>query len=146
MSLGDGPISRRVVREAIALGLAAGMPTAQAVYNHQKTAFDGQSPVVRILSVGSERPSMTERGIRSKLMFLVQVWVLFTPSGAWSEADAENALDQLELELISWIVANQQTELWTGLRYERRSLVETVKVAGDVYLVEDVMIQADVYG
>lgn len=146
MPIGDNPINRKEVRRALAAGLSASMPTAQAVYGYQKSDFGQQSPVVRVYSSGAERPSMTAKGIRSKFFFTVEVWVLFGKRAAWSEEDAEDAIDTLEQELIAWIAANQVTAWWTHLEYARPSLMGVVTVGGMQYLVEEFSVAAQVYG
>lgn len=141
-------ISRRAVRDAIAAGLQASMPTAQAVYGHQQTNFAGQSPVVRVYTYGGQRPQLPATGMRSKFFYTVELWVLFTTvAGQNNEADAEDTLDQLELELVEWLGANQIGELWQALMFEGQSMVDNVKVsAGDVWLVEEIRLVAEVYG
>lgn len=137
------PISRKAVRDAIAAGLAAGMPSAQAVYGHQQTNLAGQSPAVRVYTAGGERPQLPATGIRSRFRYNVEIWVLFTND----EAGAEDLLDQLEYELITWLGANQIGELWQALMYDGESVVDNVRVtAGDVWLVEEVHLVAEVYG
>lgn len=141
-------ISRKLVRDAIAAGLQAAMPAAQAVYGHQRTNFGNESPVVRVYTYGGERPQLPATGMRSRFYYTVEFWVLFTTvSGQNYEADAEDTLDQLEIELVSWLGANQIGELWQALMFEGQSVVDNVKVsAGDVWLVEQIRLVAEVYG
>ena len=147
MALGDVPISRAVVRAALGAGLAEGMPTAMQVYPWQQSDFGGYSPVVRVVNAGSERPAKEARGIRSKFYLAVQLWVRFRlQDGSWVEEQAEEQLDQLELELITWLTENQQTGLWTNIQYAERSTVGTSSLAGELWLVEDVPIVVEVYG
>lgn len=152
MSDGTNPISRKDIRRALGDGLAANMPTAQAIYRYQKSDLKGQSPVVRVFSARSLRPQKTGHGgVRSQFGFVVQLWVLYAGDGIqnWSEEGAEDTLDQLEYELISWMVQNQGDQvgtLWTSLKYGGWSVVDNVKVAGNTYLVEDVPVIAEVFG
>ncbi len=138
--------NRKDIRKAVAAGLSASMPTAQAVYGYQKSDFGQQSPVVRVYSSGSERPSITARGARSKFFFVVEIWVLYAAGATWTEENAEDAIDTLEKELIEWIGANQVNSLWTHLEYARPSLMGTVTVGGIPYLVEEFSLAAQVYG
>lgn len=142
----DATVSRKDVRQAIAAGLAANMPTAQVVYRYQKSDFDQQSPVVRVFSAGSVRPTMTARGSRSKFHFSVELWVLYDNGGGWSEEKAEDALDTLEKELVAWVSNNQVTSLWTSLNFGQQSVLGNVIVGGVPYLVEEIMLIAEVYG
>ena len=151
MPLGDVPISRKDVRRALGDGLAANMTTAQVIYRYQKSNFAGQSPVVRVFSARSLRPQKTSHGgVRSQFGFTVQLWVLYAGDKMQvSEESAEDTLDQLELELITWLVANQGDQagtLWTSLKYGGWSVVDNVKVVGNTYLVEDVLVIAEVFG
>lgn len=144
----SGLINRQTVRDAIAAGLQAAMPTAQAVYGHQRTNIGNQSPVVRIYTFGGMRPQIPATGVRSRFFYTVELWVLFTTiAGQNYEADAEDTLDQLEYELISWVGANQNDNLWQALMFEGQSVVDNIKIAaGDVWLVEEIRLVAEVYG
>lgn len=144
--MSETPISRKVVREAIGAGLAANLPSAQAVYAHAKADFGGQSPVVRISSESSERPGLTRQGIRSIFRYTVEVWVLLTDREGWTEQDAEDTLDTLEKEIISWMVGNHNTETWTSLTYDGQSTIIAAIDGGDTWLIERIPIRAEVYG
>ncbi len=146
MPTGSTPISRKDVRQALASGLTTALTGAQAVYRYQKSDFDQQSPVVRILSSGSERPAMTAQGIRSKFSFTVELWVLYANGATWTEENAEDAMDTLEQQVISYVAANQVTSTWTTLRYGRPSTLGNVTVGGAPYLVEEIVLVAEVYG
>lgn len=147
MSNGSVPISRRVVREAIAAGLAETCDSAQVVYAYGASDFSAQWPVVRVMSKGSARPPMTGAGIRSQFVFLVDLWVLYKDTANnWSEQDAENTLDALEQEVIAWVTDNQGGELWTSIVYTAPSAVDVVAIAGEPWLTEAIQITAEVYG
>lgn len=145
MSNGAEPISRRVIREAIAAGLQTSCESAQAVYAYGISDFQGRWPLVRVMSRGSERPPMTAAGIRSRFAFLIDIWVLFKGPD-WTEQAAENALDAIEQEVISWLTENQGGELWTNIYYNGPSAAEVVKVAGEPWLTEAIQVIAEVYG
>ena len=147
MSNGAEPISRRVVREALAGGLRAACAGAQAVYAYGASDFRSQWPVVRVMSRGSNRPAVTAAGVRSQFVFLVDVWVLYKDAEAgWTEEDAENTLDALEREIISWIAANQGGETWTSIYYRGASTVDVALIAGEPWLTEAIQVTAEVYG
>lgn len=140
------PVSRKVIREAIAAGLLSGVTSAQAVYSYAAADFAGQSPVVRVSSSSSERPQMTAAGIRSMMRFTIDVWVLLSDRDGWNEQDAENTLDTVEHEIITWLVANQNTDDWTSLQYDAASTIFPAIVGGDTYLIEEITVRAEVYG
>lgn len=144
--MSNTPINRKTVREAIGAGLAASLTSAQAVYSHAKADFGGQSPVVRISSESSERPGLTRQGIRSIFRYTVEVWVLLTDRDGWTEQDAEDTLDTLEKEIISWMVNNHNTDMWTSLTYDGQSTVIAAIDGGDTWLIERIPIRAEVYG
>jgi len=147
MADGSAPISRKVIREALATGLASGVSTAEAVWDYQRSDLGGQSPVIRVLAQSSTRPQLAQRGIRSEFGFVIQVWVLWkSQGGEWTEAEAEDQLDQLEWEIISWMVGNQNTDNWTALQYAQPTAIDTITIGGDIYLVEDIPVRVSVYG
>lgn len=147
MSNGAQPISRRVVREAIAAGLQASCASAKAVYGYAASDFGSQWPVVRVMSRGSNRPAVTAAGVRSQFVFLVDLWVLFKDLAAgWSEEDAENTLDALEQEITSWLTDHQGGTTWTSIYYSRPSTVDVVLIAGEAWLTEAIQVTAEVYG
>lgn len=142
----DATVNRKAVRQAIAAGLSSNMPTAQVVYRYQKSDFDQQSPVVRVFSAGSERPTITARGSRSKFHVNVELWVLYDNGGGWTEEKAEDAIDTLEQELTAWVSSNQVTSLWTSLHFGQQSVLGNIIVGGVPYLVEEIALIAEVYG
>lgn len=140
------PVSRAEARKALATELTTALPTAQVVYDHMKGGFAGQSPVVRVMSAGSERRRFTPQGGRGELHFTVQFWVMYaSPGNNWSEEDAENAIDQLEYELAEYVDSNRQGNPWKSLEYSTRSGIELVRLEGKPYLIEDVPIVMKVY-
>lgn len=137
-------MSREIVRDAIVEQMRPALTVAQSVEGH-KANIQGQWPAVRVLTGGSLRPQVTERGIRSEFYYLVQLWVLFHKEGLWTEAEAEDTLDALEQQLAEWMANNQVGEIWTGLMFEGRSHVGTTNEGGETFLVEEIPIKAEVY-
>lgn len=140
------PVNRETVRDALAAALGTGLTSAQAVYGYQRGGFDGQTPVVRVMSAGSFRTRFTAQGGRGELFFLVQAWVLYAdPALNWTEAQAEDRLDQLEFELATWMENNRNTQYWSWIEYAGRSFVNVVKFQGQPYLVEDIPVLVKVF-
>lgn len=140
------PVSRAQARTTLAQELESAMSTAQVVYDHMRSDFAGQSPVVRVMSGGSERRRFTTQGGRGDLLLMVQIWVLsVSPADNWTEADAENALDQLEWELAQYIDSNRRSEVWQALDFDGRSRVEVVRLEGKPYLIEDIPLVMKVF-
>ena len=138
-------VNREVIRDAIVTQLRPALTVAQSVEGH-KANIRGQWPAVRLLTDGSLRPQVTERGIRSEFHYLAQLWVLYYKDGLWTEAEAEDTLDALEHQLAEWLANNQVGELWTGLMFAGRSRVGTFNEGGETYLVEEIPIKAEVWG
>lgn len=137
-------MSREIVRDAIVEQMRPALTVAQSVEGH-KANIQGQWPAVRVLTGGSLRPQVTERGIRSEFYYVVQLWVLFQKEGLWTEAAAEDTLDALEQQLAEWMANNQVNEIWTGLMFDGRSQVGTTNEGGETFLVEEIPIKAEVY-
>lgn len=138
-------VNRKDIRATLAAALTTALTTAQAVYGYQRGGFEGRTPVVRVMSAGSERPRYTAQGNRGTLHFLVQLWVLYTdPDAGWTEANAEDALDQLEYELAAYVETYRATDDWIAIDLEGRSRVEIVRYQGLPYVVEDVPIAVKV--
>lgn len=137
-------MSREVVRDAVVAGMRPALTVAQSVEGH-KANIQGQWPAVRLLTAGSLRPQVTERGVRSEFYYVAQLWVLYYKEGLWTEAEAEDTLDALEQQLAEWLANNQVGEIWTGLMFDGRSRVGTYNEGGETFLVEEIPIKAEVY-
>lgn len=137
-------MSRETVRAALVEGMRPALTVAQKVEGH-KANIQGQWPAVLLLTAGSLRPQITERGIRSEFYYTAQLWVLYHKEGLWTTAEAENTLDALEQQLAEWLANNQVGEIWTSLMFDGRSRVGTVNESGETFLVEEVPIKAEVY-
>ena len=137
-------MSREVVRDALVGQMRPALTVAQSVEGH-KANIQGQWPAVLLLTAGSLRPQVTERGIRSEFYYVAQLWVLYYKEGLWTEAEAEDTLDALEQQLAEWLANNQVGEIWTGLMFDGRSRVGTYNEGGETFLVEEIPIKAEVY-
>ena len=147
--MAETPVNRKAIRQAIAdaLGAPGVMPSALDIYPYMKAGFDGASPVVRVVNAGSNRPESTARGHRSQFFFSVQFFVIYYEEGTpAAQAAAEDTLDDLEHELISWMDGNHNTERWTTLKWADRSRTQVVREGGHQYILEDVPIVVDVVG
>ena len=143
------PTNRSVVRKAIANSLRPALPTARDVYSFMYSKFSGKSPIVRLMNAGANRPEITEHGVRSIFYYTLQFWVVYFEEGTEAvQAEAEDILDQLELEWVTWLGTNQvePAQQWTMLGYDKRSTVETAKVSGKYYIVESIPLAVEVYG
>lgn len=137
---------RKIVRQTMATELATHLGTlVQEVSAYQNPDIH-ESPMVRIMSSGSQRPRVLSRGERSKLSFTIQTWVLAThmPGRGWTAEDAEDAIDEIEYSISQWISDNQNRPgLWTHIAYEGMSRVQPVITEDEVWLIENITIIVD---
>ena len=142
-------IDRKTIREAFATLLTSALTAAQVVYDHQPGDFGGQSPAVTVGSGGSSRPPMTFQGNQTTVYLDVDVFVLTSESagGSYTQADAEDALDQVETQLAGVIAAdaNQENGTWNTLDYADRSQTEFVIVDGKEYKRERIPIAIGIF-
>ena len=156
MSSGLVPVNRKGLRNDIVQSLALSVPSAQAVYGYLKSGFEGDSPVVRMMSAGSQRQEVGEaQGYESQLFFDLQILVLLYEEGADADAVAELAsdqLDQVEFEIFQWFSDHQQVQdddgmpKWVVAKWENRSTVVPYAVGTHFYLVETIPIIVEVAG
>lgn len=140
-------ISRRTVREALGTQLTTALTSALAVYDYLYSKFDVESPIVRVVTAGSNRPPIHSEGIRSTFYYSLQFWVAYYEEGTEAvQQEAEDILDALEHEFVQWLADNQVSELWTMVTVDGRSNVETVKTRGSYWIVEAIPIAVEVYG
>lgn len=140
-------ISRRTVREALGTQLTTALTSALAVYDFLYSKFDVESPIVRIITDGSNRPPIYGEGIRSTFYYALQFWVAYYEEGdATVQQEAEDILDALEHEFVQWLEEHQISELWTMVRVDGRSRVQTVQTRGSYWIVETIPIVVEVYG
>lgn len=140
---------RETVRDALATLLetalvGTGLP-AQAVFNHRAGDWAGASPVVEVLSRGSDRRRMTARGSHAKFFMQVDVYVLYSDDASWGEDDAEDALDEIEHLIAGVVESNQVTAQWGALDYAEESERFDVAIGGVAYIWERVTLVAEVY-
>lgn len=140
--------SRETCRDGLAALLTSGVTAAQAVYAYQVGDFAQLMPVVRVLSSGGARPPMTQQGVRSVFYFEVQWFVLnVDPEAGWTEANAEDKLDEVENQIMATIDSNDgKTAYWDALELADRSQVTKGVVGGRTYLIESVIVAAHVFG
>ncbi len=139
--------NRADVRKTIATLIRANSSLAQVVYSCMPADFQGQSPVVTVTGAGSERPRMTLRGGKTTFHLVVETFVLYsdpTATPPWTEANAEDAMDGLELEIATIVDKNPSGSGWSDLRYETVSAVSKVTIGGKAYLYEAIPLVVEV--
>lgn len=119
---------------------------AQQVEAYRLPDLAGRSPVVMVLSSGSERLPFTFEGNRSRFYFDVQVWTLYADGEDWTEAEAEDRADALEVAVAEVLEAHRKEALWELVTYDGRTTAEDVVTSGGVpYIVETIPIVVEVF-
>ncbi len=139
-------VDRETIRDAFALLLTNNITDLQAVYGYVVSDFDGMTPVATVLSSGSIRPPFTSEGPITGIFLSANLWVIYASSDdSWTEADAEDKLDDLERQFGNVVSSNRQTSDWNFLTYDGRSVVRVVPVGGVPYLHEAIPIRVEVF-
>lgn len=143
--------NRETGRDALTALLSAalvgvGLP-AQAVYGYQKSDFEGQSPVVVVLSAGTRRQrfGMGTEKYRSWFGYEILNFVADADAAAgWTDADVEDRLDLLEKEIADVIADNRVTANWDDLKHdEGASQIVPALVGGKPYKLEILRVWAE---
>jgi hypothetical protein len=140
-------VSRKVSREKLAELIQAGVPEAALVVPYQKTALDGQSPVILVTSGASVHEALTMQGTGSSFVLTVHTFVLHAdPESGWNEQNAEDMLDLIESKIADVIAANRTVrDVWESITQYDPSLVDRVTVSGLPYLYELIALSVEVY-
>lgn len=122
--------SRKTVREDFGAVLTARLTSAQAVHTDQPTDFGGLSPVVVLVSAGSERKQLTFRGQAPRFYLDCYVFVLsVVRNGSGNpavNATADDELDAIEQQLAQTVADVQTGPSWMAVDYDGRSKTEFV--------------------
>lgn len=140
--------NRKNLRAALQALLDVEVSSAQAVYAYGATRFDGQSPVLCITSAGSERERITFQGSTLTATLDVHTFVIHrSPDDGWTEANAEDTLDDVEQQIAQACDRNpQRPGKWGLLRYGGPTDArEIVKIEGVDYLHEVITIDMQEY-
>lgn len=130
--------SRKTLRKAYAALLNTALvgtgKLAQAVYDYQVGDFKGASPVVCVTSAGALRQRLTFQGSTPAFWLNIHVFVLYaTEDASWTEAMAEDAIDDIEAVIAAVNDANQINASWQGITQEDRSQADSLVIGGLEY-------------
>lgn len=129
---------RRAARKKLAAILSPalvgpGLPV-QAVYDHQTGDFRGQSPVVVVSSGPADHEPDGFDCEKDTFQLLVYVFVVYADTGSgWTEADAEDALDDIESIIAATVAGNSRTEAWSRIAYAGPTQPDPVVIGGVEY-------------
>jgi hypothetical protein len=131
--------SRESARDALVTLLSAslvgtGLP-CKTVTGSKVEELTGLTPLTAVLSAGSVRERMTFQGDRPTFKLNVQVWVRQACDG-WTNAEAEDALDEIESIIAGVYESNRRTDNWEMLEYAGNTTVVEVSVSGVKYYLE----------
>lgn len=139
-------VNRETVRDALVTLLASGLTgIAQQVVGNRISDPQGQTPVVAVLSSGSERPRLTFQGTGAVFHLLIQSLVLAEDATGYTEADAEDKLDLLEASIAQVINDNARTTTWDYIELTGRTDVADVAIGGHAYLLETIPVAIKVH-
>ena len=153
-------VNRQIFREAInelfkaRMGSAGdGLLNDEAFYPYRVGDFGQQFPVILIASQGSERERIQRGGEDwdTNIFLTVEVFVAYAiESVAWTEADAEDALDLIEKTMADIVMDNRSKAQnanvpWDALHYDGRSDARlNVEIGGIEYRREVLTLRARV--
>ena len=131
--------SRETVRDALVTLLTAalvgtGLPV-KTVTGSKVTSLSGLTPLVSVLSAGTERARLTYMGDIPTFALEVQAWILQETTG-WTNAQAEDAMDSIEALIAGVVESNRGGDVWEVLEYQNPSVVHEMEVAGTPYYME----------
>lgn len=131
--------SRETIRDALVTLLTTalvgtGLPV-KTVSGSKVDTLAGVTPLVAVLSAGTHRKRITYQGTIPTFYLEIQVWVRQATTG-WTNAQAEDALDEIEALIASVFADEVATANWSLLEYSDRSTVLELTVAGLAYYME----------
>lgn len=139
--------ARKAFAELLEAALVGNDKPAAAVYDHQVGDFGKLSPIVTVTSGPILRRHQGMGGAcwRTTVTLYVHVFVLYADGSGWTEANAEDAIDAIEVVVADTVLANAQGDDWTELTYaDEPTLIDGVEIAGVEYRREVITVQAEV--
>ncbi|KPK91507.1 MAG: hypothetical protein AMJ88_13445 [Anaerolineae bacterium SM23_ 63] len=147
-------VNRELCRDKFASLLEDDLVTTdeivEAVYNRKVDDPGGKSPIVVVLSAGSNRPPNRFGRHSAEFLLEVQIWVLYSDpdaTPAWTEALAEDRLDLIEKGVAEVIENNSEVSgFWDDIDYDGQSVIADVAVrSGEAYLLEKIPVRIEIY-
>lgn len=141
--------SRAAIRDAIAalLTTALALPSGN-VRKATPGAFRGATPVVLVLSGGSNRPPMAYGETQPVFLVSIRTYVLLgSKDGTWTNEDTETQLDAIEAGIAATVAQHATSGPWMNLSYNGMSKVEDVMtIDGCIYRRESLELRAECDG
>lgn len=128
--------NRQTVREHLATLLQTSLDSAQQVYDYLPNDFGGQTPVVCVTSMGSERAQIGfGEDYNTAFRLGIIVYVAYAERGtSYGEDDAEDVLDTLEKEIADVLMDYRQVSgKWDSLTHEGATNIDYIEIGGQMY-------------
>jgi len=137
--------SREAVRDSLRTLLetslvGAGLPV-KTVMGSKASSLEGITPLITVLSDGTERKRMTF-GDDRPLFYLILTTYVQQEEGAWTNAMAIDALDCIEASIAQVFEDNRCGTAWDALEYNGRSTVTEGAIAGVPCYIETIPVLA----
>ena len=131
--------SRETARDALVTLLRAALvgtgKPAKTVTGSKVLALEAMTPLVAVLSAGSERGRPPYQGAKATFYLEVLVFVRQAQAG-WTDAQAEDALDAIEVLVANTYEVNTATANWEMVDYGGQTTVFEIEVGGTKYYME----------
>jgi len=117
--------------------VGTGLPV-KTVAGSKVDTLAGVTPLVAVLSAGTIRKRTTFQGTIPTFFLEIQIWVRQATTG-WTNAQAEDALDEIEALIAGVFADNVATANWSLLESDRTIVLE-LTVAGIAYYMERISV------
>jgi hypothetical protein len=126
--------ARKYLASLIETAMVGEGKPVQAVFPYQAGDFGGQSPVVTVTSEGSSYDPLAFHNSVPTHWLNIHTFILYSSGEEWTEADCEDALDDVELALNELIQDNNKaTDVWNTIAVDERSKAGSVLIGGVEY-------------
>jgi len=119
--------------------VGTGLP-AKTVTGSKVPLLEGMTPMVQVLSAGTERIRQPFQQGRATFHLEVLVFVRQAMTG-WTNAQAEDALDRIESLIAGVTETNTGTANWSMINYTDQTTVYEIDVGGIAYYMERIPLE-----
>ena len=147
MTLPNRKDARKALAQLILNNSRYSADADMAVYDYQLADIpDNIRFAITVTGASVVRPPFTFKGGRTTFMFAIEVYVPFSePDFSWTEADAEDRLDDMEADIAAILHAHRSNKpYWNTLSYDQGSLIDRIPLGGITYLYEIITVSVEV--
>ncbi len=130
--------NRKKIRKKLAFILKGTMRSVQAITPYEPI-FEGQSPILFIISAGSNRGYLTKQGLNNEFYFDVHTMVLASQEDdGYTQENAEDLLDDIDAEFALFLNNNRECDgYWIAIDQVEMSNARTAVIEnGEKYIQE----------